>query len=900
MSVCPVCSCEVVEPNRYCGRCGSALDGDSSAPTRTSAPPASAGGRKKTPWSSSADAADGRFLPGTVLAGRYRIAGLLGRGGMGEVYRADDLKLGQPVALKFLPEELDRHEERLARFLAEVRMARQVSHPNVCRVHDVGEHEGQHYLSMEYVDGEDLASLLRRIGRLPHDKAVQTARQICAGLAAAHVRGIVHRDLKPANIMIDGRGQVRITDFGLAGLAEGFQGAEIRAGTPDYMAPEQLAGREVNASSDIYALGLVLYELFTGRRAFKAGSPAELLRMRESTPPVSPSSVVEALDPSVERVILRCLDSDPAGRPHSAPAVAAALPGGDPLAAALAAGETPSPEMVAQAGAEGGLRPGLATLCLVLTFVAAALALTLAGGLRLVGHFPRAKPPDVLAVEAQQTLRRLGHDAAAADRAFGYVVDTDRLSDIERNDSSGERWDDLGDSRPAALQFWYRESPVPLVPAGLRASVTETNPPMAREGMVRLRMDAEGRLTGLLAVPPEFDESPAPPVEPDWSVLFEAAGLDPAAFRGVPPAWNPLVDCDLRAAWEGSYANRPELPIRIETGAYRGRPVYFRVVAPWTKPEAAEDEEADPGHTAALAVILPGLLAVLTCAMLLARRNLRLGRGDRRGAFRIALYLFLVMLVGWALTAHHVAALSELGRLFMAVLPALFVACLGWILYVALEPYARRLWPHVLISWTRLLSGRLRDPLVGRDILVGHLAGAVLAAISAFSALVQVWIGRPPEQPSADGLSSLNGFGESLGQLIEIQPSATFNAIVLLFLIVLLRMLFRKPWVAVGGTLAIAVGVGALGAGGDPWEVVFFALVNGIVLTVLLRVGLLASILSFFFAMLILHLPLTNDLSAWYAPWALGVLSLGFALTIYGYVVSLAGRPLLKDVLDGG
>ena len=151
-----------------------------------------------------------------MLAERYRIIGLLGQGGMGEVYRANDLKLGQPVALKFLPAATTR-SDLLARFHAEVRIARQVSHPNVCRVYDIGEVDGSTFLSMEYVDGEDLRSLLRRIGRLPGDKALEIARRLCAGLAAAHDKGVLHRDLKPANIMIDGRGQVLITDFGLAG-----------------------------------------------------------------------------------------------------------------------------------------------------------------------------------------------------------------------------------------------------------------------------------------------------------------------------------------------------------------------------------------------------------------------------------------------------------------------------------------------------------------------------------------------------------------------------------------------------------------------------------------------------------------------------------------------------------
>ena len=236
---------------------------------------------------------------------------------MGEVYRATDLVLGQAVALKFLPESMSREERALARFYNEVRIARQVTHPNVCRVYDIGEIDGQHYLSMEFVDGEDLASLLRRIGRLPADKAVQAARQLCAGLAAAHEKGVLHRDLKPANVMIDGRGQVVIMDFGLAGLAEQLQG-DVRSGTPAYMSPEQLAGSEVSARSDIYALGLLLYELFTGKRAFEAASIVELMQMQERAAPAAITTIARDLDPTVERIVLRCLQPDPRRRPASA------------------------------------------------------------------------------------------------------------------------------------------------------------------------------------------------------------------------------------------------------------------------------------------------------------------------------------------------------------------------------------------------------------------------------------------------------------------------------------------------------------------------------------------------------------------------------------------------------
>src|SRR4029453_16432469 len=178
---------------------------------------------------------------------------------------------------------------------------RQVSHPNVCRVYDVAEADGRHFLSMEYVDGENLASLLERIGKLPKEKSLDIARQLCAGLAAAHDAGILHRDLKPANVMLDGKGRIRITDFGLAVAAEHLEGEESQAGTPAYMAPEQLEGVEATARSDLYALGLVLYELFTGKRAFPGATLEEARRLRQESTPTRPSALVEGIDAGTER-----------------------------------------------------------------------------------------------------------------------------------------------------------------------------------------------------------------------------------------------------------------------------------------------------------------------------------------------------------------------------------------------------------------------------------------------------------------------------------------------------------------------------------------------------------------------------------------------------------------------
>jgi serine/threonine protein kinase len=341
-----------------------------------------------------------------MLADRYRIVGLVGRGGMGEVYRADDLKLGQAVALKFLPKALSEDPVRRERFFAEVRITRQVSHPNICRVYDIAEFEGQHFLSMEFIDGEDLASLIRRIGHLTNEKTLDIARQLAAGLAAAHEKGVLHRDLKPANVMIDGHGRVRITDFGIAiAMGDEPEAAEI-LGTPAYMAPEQLSGKGATVRSDIYALGLILYELCSGKRAFTATTLAELREQKEGHTPRSLTDIRSGVDPILERLVTRCIDRDPRGRPASVAQLAAALPGGDPLAAALpggdplaaaiAAGETPSPEMVAAAGLKEGLRPALGVALLVFIVLAHLFQAAVKEDVVMFLRAPVGKSPELL------------------------------------------------------------------------------------------------------------------------------------------------------------------------------------------------------------------------------------------------------------------------------------------------------------------------------------------------------------------------------------------------------------------------------------------------------------------------------------------------------------------------
>ena len=835
------------------------------------------------------------FTPGTMLAGRYRIVALVGKGGFGEVYRADDTKLGQAVALKFFRGALSL--DLLERLYAEVRIGRQVSHPNVCRLHDIVEVEGQTFLAMEYVDGEDLASLLARIGRLSPDKAIDVARDLCAALAAVHDKGIVHRDLKPANVLIDGRGRARLTDFGLAIGLEAPEPGQV-AGTPAYMAPEQLTGGEITFRSDLYALGLILYEMFTGRRFFEAKSLADLTVQHAEAKLPRMTSASGLLDPAVERAILRCLEEDPTSRPASARALIASLPGGDPLEAALAAGETPSPEMVAVAGQVGDLdRVTAWSLLLAVAFGLLASAY-LTDTTTLVGKASFPKPPEALVERAHEVLTRLGYVEPPADTAQSFVWDPAYLRYVASHDPSPRRWDKLRGARLGPYQFWYRTSPRPLVAANRDGVVTRNDPPAEVSGMTQVVLETDGRLGGFLAVPSQLETSAGPWPEPDFSALFHAADLDPGALRPVEPRWAASVDSDRKAAWEGVYPGDPGVPVRIEAAAYHGRPVWFEVLPPWAQPSRMRElsEQTSRAPIAGAGIWLLALAMPLG-GIVLARYNLRMGRGDQKGSFRVALFVFAAYSLARLTRADHVAVASEELWILIKVLayPS-FWALQVWLLYMALEPYARRRWPHMLISWKRLLAGRVRDPLVGRDILMGCVAGAAVRILFGLTVMAPAWSGKPPLTPDilvyGATLASVRDAGF---RLLVNQYSAVLYALAFVFLLVLLRSLLRVQWLAVvlwcvvvgsplrGEELVVEWAMGGLKA------LVF--------LLALTRGGLLSVAVALYVSFIVVEAPLTLDLSAWYASRALPTVLVVVGLALYGFVTSLAGKSLLGQSL---
>ncbi|MEK6280203.1 MAG: serine/threonine-protein kinase [Acidobacteriota bacterium] len=836
---------------------------------------------------------DARFVPGTILAERYRIVGLLGKGGMGEVYRADDLKLSQPVALKFLPDHLLSDGAALARFHREVRIARQVSHQNVCRVYDIGEVDGRHFLSMEFIKGEELSSLLRRIGRLPSDKANEITRQLCAGLAAAHKRGVLHRDLKPANVMIDENGNVRLTDFGIAGLVEESRSGEI-SGTPAYMSPEQLAGKELTIKSDIYSLGLVVYEIFTGKKVYDAPTLPQLLNLRNSeSTPTNPSLLVQHIDPLVERAILRCMEKDPSRRPASALEVAASLPGGDPLAAALAAGEIPSPEMVAAAPREGFLKPAVAISLLAAVLVAAVAVVLFSEKTQLHRRVSLEKSPELLQERARTILAKLGYTHRFTDSTYGLGSDSEYLRYAETTNTAA--LGQLATSRPATIFFWYRQSPGYLIPrTRLAMRATSNDPPENVPSMVTVFLDPRGRLIEFHAVPREKDEATQPAGSPNWSVLFEEAGFNQASFTSKPSTWVPPVYSDSRAAWEGTLSNELQIPIRIEAAAYAGKPVFFKIIGPWNSGGKMGQQQFQPllGKIVVF-VFVAATLGFVIIGVVLGRRNLRDGSGDRKGGARLAIYVFLALMIAWVFRARHFGADEELSQLQFGIYFALLPTVLLWLFYLALEPYVRRWWPHRMVSWSRLLAGDFRDPLIGRDILIGAALGMAMNVVNSLWTLTPGWFGRVLA-PKPVKLHTLLGLRESVGEIFFTGITLiVFLSVTCMFFLLLLHIIFRRrQWLALG--VAWLLFTIASGLGSRPWKISFIyaALYSALIILAVTRFGLLTLTAALFFTILFGSYPMTTDFSVWYAQSTIFVFVVAAAVVAFAFYTSLGPREV--------
>jgi hypothetical protein len=833
----------------------------------------------------------GRFLPGSKVAERYRIVSLVGKGGMGEVYRADDLKLGQTVALKFLPREVSKDPKRLEYFLSEVRLTRQISHPNVCRVYDVGEFDGQHFLSMEYIDGEDLRVLLRRIGRLPHDKGVQIAQQLCAGLAAAHERGVLHRDLKPANIMIDGRGHVRITDFGLARLARETGRAEV-AGTPAYMAPEQLTRGEATIQSDLFALGLILSEIFTGRAVLKAGSIPDLIRAHESS--LSQAvTFTEDVDTTVQRVIRRCLEREPHDRPASARAVAAGLPGGDPLEAALAAGETPSPEMVAASGETGQLSLRTAGICLAILLIGLAGLILILGRNSVTIDLNRSA--DLYAEDARDVLEGLGHNHGEVYEDWGFAETKET---------------------PNRMGFWYRQSPQRLIPVLDSQNVRTAriaainNPPPLVPGMVTVRLTGTGLLREFLIVPPSPDSGQ----DIDESVLWllkqsELIARDAVTYKNdwtkVPRAgWTPPVSdaayslirtertADLTVApadetVKATGASTVSGITQVNIAEFDGQIVFFHVIDTAAPTPRTFSPLKDEGLT-----LGPGVSVLVTLiAMVLAWRNVLAGRSDVRGGRWLALFVFAASFTDAALESVFTP-----GVLFTGLLLSLAASVRFWIYYVALEPLARRYWPEMLVNWSRGLAGRVQDPGIGREILYGMLT-AILFTVFAFGMLGVA----PAPKPQ-----TLCGTRYLIAELADSLRYVLVFSLQIAIVMVLVRVVARNKWLPVmaAACFAYAWHPNFFEPAWSDWDdfrsqdlanIVAYTMYYATAGVLIARLGLLAASSFMLCHGFFRFLPWTADLAGPDLPGTVLAVIAILICALYGFYTSVGGPSTFRD-----
>ena len=772
----------------------------------------------------SASSLHGRFEPGQRVAGRYRIVSLLGKGGMGEVYRADDLVLGQSVALKFLPEGFANDSKRLEYFFSEVRLARQVSHPNVCRVHDIGEVDGQHFISMEFIDGEDLKTLLKRTGRPQHEKAVEWARQLCSGLAAAHDQGVLHRDLKPANVMIDGRGQVRITDFGLATVDDDENTQKSLVGTPAYMAPEQISRGSTSVQSDIYSLGLVLFEMFAGVSARDANRKSECESGQSRG---SLSGVVKDVDPAIENIVSLCLRHASEDRPKTAAEVQMALPGANLLAAEVAAGRLPSPKLVAASGATtiGSPKVVFATLAVLLVGIVGNFLLAPAAS--WTNLLDQSMHPEHLKVVARQVVAKLGYEQDGGDDASGFAAPYAVSHGI-----------------PDQFQYWYRHSPTPIVVtesfgSEIVYSQVKLRSPAWANGEVGVRLAPEtGKLRWFRAKPivDSFHEVPQQTKELDPVAMgltedvvgFDFSKLSVSTDRQMLPE---DYASDTKT-WHGHWPETGE-DFFVCVGVTGNHVSYFEVRRTTTEVTADVQENAMDS---------PGLVLVMVAwwgAAALMLRNLALGHGDRKGAFRLAVFWMSAVFLIWLCQAHHVPSMSGEWTHFVNFVHiaggSAFVMCT---LYLAVEPFVRRKWPELLIGWTSVLQGSPLNPRVGHEILVGLAAGTIY--INLCLLCHGVWAGQIiPGHSYGRGLNALGGSFSAVSWVFEgVLFRGMYYGLVLLAAVILFRIVFRTKLFT---GIVCTVLLGLIYAKGLPTgPAIVRVVVGSVLLIVLLRCGLLS------------------------------------------------------------
>jgi hypothetical protein len=418
---------------------------------------------------------------------------------------------------------------------------------------------------------------------------------------------------------------------------------------------------------------------------------------------------------------------------------------------------------------------------------------------------------------------------------------------------------------------------------------------MTVSGMTSIVLDSQGHLTQFTAVAPQVDDSNGRAPAADWSHLFEAAGLDHSTFKPVESSWVPIGYADERRAWEGPMPGRSDIQLRVEAASFRGRIAFFQLVGPWTRRPRMGVEGQQGRSVIRFALFLFILiLAVGTCV--LARHNFGTGRADQRGATRIAIALLSLMFAAWVIGARHwLEPLTEWSH-FLDTFAGEQVmnAAILWLMYMALEPYVRRYSPDMLMSWNRLLSGRFRDPRVGRDLLIGIAAGLLTALLACAVTLAPPLFGYPPPPPRPMSTEFLLASRRVVSLLLRMPVDALFNGMIATLVFALARMTVKRTSLAVLITMAVGVFLLTTQANTEQlWiNVLYGALVTSVNLFVLVQFGMLPLILMMLTSNMVMRAGLTADLNKLYAPTTIWLMAMVIAAAAFGYYASRAGAPL--------
>jgi hypothetical protein len=500
------------------------------------------------------------------------------------------------------------------------------------------------------------------------------------------------------------------------------------------------------------------------------------------------------------------------------------------------------------------------------------------------------KSPAVLRERAREIATRFGYQKDPADSTFWIDRDYDPMRYLaDHKPAPGWRklYRDLG----PPMVFGYRQSPRALAAQGAD-DVNAGNPPLEISGMVNVVTDTQGRLRGFRAVPPQLEAEGKPAVaEFDWAVVFTEAGLDPARFQKTEPKWIPNAPFDARAEWTGSIPEVPDLPLTVSAAAFRGKLVNFEMHGPWSKPERMEAPSFALGLRIGLFTLVLMVIGMAVAAIFFARRNLRQGRGDRKGALRISSFMFAVSMLSWSVSNHHPPdVISNVAASAAAIAFSVLLSGFIWLTYLAVEPYLRRRVPELLIGWARLLEGRFRDPRVGRDILIGAVTGTVLALIQHVVNGLSTWF---PFQTQTTIPASyvLRSVVNPLSYLLTASLNSVLRAFLLLAMYFVFRVLLRKPPLAVAALGMVAL---LLGLGGENAALEIPGAVLGAILVTWLatRIGLLAVVTMWCFDLLLYLVAPSFDFSSWYAAYSMPGLVFLLALALYAFYISLGSQSM--------